>query len=65
VESLQRALDFASSNGLNRQVFEAEAAIGDAKRGRIKSANVPSSETWADVKDVADRIESLKLAAGV
>jgi tetratricopeptide (TPR) repeat protein len=62
---LMEALEFASAEKLNQVVFEAEAALDEAKRERRKTITVAAYEVRESVSTVIDAIEDLKVAAGI
>jgi hypothetical protein len=62
---LERAVEFAAEHKLNQLVFEAEAALDQARRQELRAARMPTSSEEVSVKQVIDGVQQLKVMAGV
>jgi tetratricopeptide (TPR) repeat protein len=65
VPYLERAIELAAEYGYNKQVFEAESALTEARRGQRKNTVATPPEFSSDVSDVCDAIHRLKEAVCV
>ena len=66
IQSVQHALEIASTNNLNRLYFEVEAALASLKSGHVPAAQPARApaESVADIADELSRTRQVKVAAG-
>ncbi len=62
---LERAIELAASHGLNHLLFEAEAALGDAKRNKRYVKPDADWQSAASVRHVIDAISDMRQTSGV
>jgi tetratricopeptide (TPR) repeat protein len=62
---LERAIEMASSYGFNQMVFEAEAALTDARRERAPASRRIEPQVTPEVRAVVDAIHEMRELAGI
>ncbi|HEY4306179.1 MAG TPA: tetratricopeptide repeat protein [Gemmatimonadaceae bacterium] len=65
IPAFEQAIELASKHGYNRQLFEAEAALGEAKRGARKPPAAAAPELSFEALSVGEAIHKLKEAVCV
>jgi tetratricopeptide (TPR) repeat protein len=62
---LERAVDVASEHGLNHLLFQAEAALTEARRRQVRPVQQVSYSVGSDVQEVVEAVEVMRATAGI